>query len=54
MLKTHGDLFKEKENNIIALQEDLKEIIENKSFKEQMKDAIEYRVEDYYKSRIFK
>ena len=53
MLKTHGDFFKEKENNIIALQEELKEIIKNKSFKENMKDAIEYRVEDYYKNRIF-
>ena len=54
MLKTHGDFFKEKENNTIALQEDLKEIIENKSFKEEMKDAIEYRVKDYYRNRNFK
>ena len=54
MLKTHGDFFKEKEENIIALQEDLKEIIKNKSFKEEMKDAIEYRVEDYYRNRNFK
>ena len=51
MLKTHGDFFKEKEENIIALQEDLKEIIKNKSFKEEMKDAIEYRVKDYYRNR---
>jgi len=38
----------------MALQEDLKEIIKNKSFKKQMKDAIEYRVKDYYKNRKFK
>ena len=54
MLKTHGDFFKEKEESIMALQEDLKEIIKNKSFKEEMKDAIEYRVKDYYRNRKIK
>lgn len=54
MLKTHGDFFKEKEESIIALQKDLKEIVKNKSFKENMIDAIEYRVKDYYRNRNFK
>lgn len=51
MLKIHRNFFKEKEENIMSLQEELKEIIKNKSFKENMIDAIEYRVEDYCRNR---
>lgn len=54
MLKTHRDFFKEKEESIMALQEELKEIIKNKSFKENMIDVIEYRVKDYYRNRKLK
>ena len=53
LLKTHGDFFKEKDNCILALQDDLKELIDNEAFKEHMIDAIDLRVETYYKNRFF-
>lgn len=53
LLKTHSDFFKLKENCSMALQDDLKELINNKAFVEHMKDAIEFRVESYYKNRFF-
>lgn len=54
LIKTHGDFFKEKDNCILALQDDLKELIGSKAFKEHMLDAIDLRVETYYKNRFFK
>ncbi len=53
LLKTHGEFFKEKEQCLIALQDDLKDIINNEAFKKHMKDSIDFRVESYYKNRFF-
>ena len=53
LLKTHGEFFKEKEECLIALQDDLKDIISNEAFKKHMKDSIDFRVESYYKNRFF-
>ena len=53
LLKTHGEFFKEKEQCLIALQDDLKDIISNEAFKKHMKDSIDFRVESYYKNRFF-
>lgn len=53
LLKTHGEFFKEKEECLIALQDDLKDIINNEAFKKNMKDSIDFRVESYYKNRFF-
>ena len=53
LLKTHGEFFKEKEQCLIALQDDLKDIISNEAFKNHMKDSIDFRVESYYKNRFF-
>ena len=53
LLKTHGDFFKEKDGCLMALQDDLKEIISNEAFKKHMNDAIDFRVESYYKNRFF-
>ncbi|MEN8075351.1 DEAD/DEAH box helicase family protein [Clostridioides difficile] len=53
LLKTHGDFFKEKDNCVLALQDDLKELISNEAFKTHIKDAIDLRVETYYKNRFF-
>ena len=53
LLKTHGEFFKEKEQCLIALQDDLKDIINNEAFKKNMKDSIDFRVESYYKNRFF-
>lgn len=53
LLKTHGDFFKQKDGCLIAIQDDLKEIVNNEAFKKHMKDAIDFRVESYYKNRFF-
>lgn len=53
LLKTHGDFFKQKYGCLMSLQDDLKEIISNEAFKNHMKDAIDFRVESYYKNRFF-
>ena len=53
LLKTHGDFFKEKDGCLMALQDNIKEIISNEAFKKHMKDAIDFRVESYYKNRFF-
>lgn len=53
LLKTHGDFLKEKEGYALALQNDLKDIIKDEEFKKHMKDAIELRVETYYRNRMF-
>lgn len=54
LLKTHGDFFKQKDGCLIAIQDDLKEIVSNEAFKKHMKDAIDFRVESYYKNRFFR
>ena len=53
LLKTHCDFFKQKDGCLMALQDDLKEVISNEAFKKHMKDAIDFRVESYYKNRFF-
>lgn len=52
LLKTHSDFFKEKDNCVLALQDDLESLITSEVFKMHMKDAIELRVETYYKNRF--
>lgn len=52
LLKTHSDFFKEKDDCILALQDDLESLISSEVFKIHMKDAIELRVETYYKNRF--
>lgn len=53
LIKTHSDFFKEKDGCLMALYDDLKDIIGNEAFKKHMKDAIDLRVETYYKNRFF-
>lgn len=53
LLKTHSDFFKLKDNCVLALHDDLEELIGNEAFKNHMKDAIDLRVETYYKNRFF-
>ena len=51
-LKASGKgFFIDKEGYVIALREELRPIIENAEFKEQMKDIIEYRAMEYYRRR---
>ena len=52
LLKTHGDFFVEKEGTVLALRDDLKEIIKDENFKIHMKDTIDLRVKTYYKHRF--
>lgn len=54
LLKTHGEFFIEKEGVVLALKEEIQEVIKIESFKKHMKDAIELRVKEYYKNRNFK
>ena len=54
MIKAHGDFFREEEGALIALHQDIRDIVCDQSFKKHMKDAIELRVERYYEERNFK
>ena len=54
LLKTHCDFFKQKDGCLMALQDDLKDIVSNETFKNHMKDAIDFRVAIYYKNRFFR
>ncbi|HHU73640.1 MAG TPA: DEAD/DEAH box helicase family protein [Clostridiales bacterium] len=53
MLQSHGDFFVKKEGPLLALAEDLQEVIHLSAFKKHMKDAIDYRVMSYYRNRSF-
>jgi hypothetical protein len=53
MLQSHGDFFVKKEGTLLALAEDLQEVIHLSAFKKHMKDAIDYRVMSYYRNRSF-
>ena len=53
LLKTHSDFFKVKDGSVMALQDDIEQFINNEAFKKHMKDAIDLRVETYYKNRFF-
>lgn len=51
-LKASGKgFFVEKENFALALNENLKEIIKNKVFVDNMRDVLEYRTIEYYRRR---
>lgn len=51
-LKASGKgFFVDKEGFVIALREELRPIIGNAEFKEQMKDIMEYRTMEYYRRR---
>ena len=51
MLQTHGDFFQQKEGVLLALAEDMKEVLKLDAFVKHMKDAINYRVMSYYRNR---
>ncbi|HBI62366.1 MAG TPA: NgoFVII family restriction endonuclease [Lachnospiraceae bacterium] len=51
-LKVSGKgFFIEKEGYAIAIRDDLEEVIKNESFKNHMKDILEYRTMEYYRRR---
>ena len=51
-LKVSGKgFFIEKEGYAIAIRDDLEEVIKNESFKNHMKDVLEYRTMEYYRRR---
>lgn len=51
-LKASGKgFFIEKEEYALAIREDLEEVIDNKAFKNHMKDILEYRTMEYYRRR---
>ena len=54
LLKTHGDFFKTQEGAILALYDDMAGILNDDSFKEHMRDAVELRIEKYYEERNFR
>lgn len=51
LMESGKEFFVEKEGAALALREELKDVIGNPVFAEQMKDVIEYRVMDYYQRR---
>ncbi len=51
MLQTHGDFFVKKEGALLALRENLADVIGLDAFVKHMKDAIDYRVMSYYRNR---
>lgn len=54
-LKASGKgFFVEKEGSVLALREDLADIIQNEAFQRHMKDIIEYRTMEYYRRRYEK
>lgn len=51
-LKTSGKgFFVEKEGYVLALREDLEEVVKKEAFQNHMKDIIEYRTMEYYRRR---
>ena len=51
LMESGKGFFVEKEGSALALREELKDVIGDPVFAEQMKDVIEYRVMDYYQRR---
>ena len=43
--------FIKKEECVLALRDELKDVVDNPVFVEQMKDVIDYRTMDYYQRR---
>ena len=54
LLQTHSDFFKENEGYVLSLTDDLREFINKEEFKKHMKDAIDIRVQSYYRNRFVK
>lgn len=51
LLKSGNEFFVEKEGTVLALREELSEVVTLKAFADQMKDVIAYRTMDYYRRR---
>ncbi|WDU82377.1 hypothetical protein [Caloramator sp. Dgby_cultured_2] len=51
MIKTHGDFFY-REGEYFCLNEELEAFINNKYFIKHFKDAVDFRIKQYYKERI--
>ena len=51
LVESGKGFFVKKEDSVLALRDEMKEIIKNPVLAEQMKDVIEYRVLDYYQRR---
>ena len=51
LLKSGKGFLLKKDSENLMLREEMREIIKNPAFAEQMGDAIEYRMTDYYRRR---
>ena len=51
LLKSGGGFFVKKEGVVLALRDEMGEMVKNPVLAEQMKDVIEYRAMDYYRRR---
>ena len=51
LVKSGKGFFVKKEESVLALRDEMKEIIKNPVLAQQMKDVIEYRAMDYYRRR---
>lgn len=51
LLKSGVGFFVQKEGTVLSLSDELSEVIDNNAFIYHMKDAIEYRIMDYYQRR---
>ena len=51
LLKSGKEFFVEKEGVVLALSDDLKEVIKNPVFIAHFHDIISYRIMDYYRKR---
>lgn len=51
LLKSGNGFFVEKDGAVLALSENLREVVGDPMFAEHMRDAIEYRAMDYYQRR---
>ena len=51
LLKSSKSFFIKKDGSVIALKDDLKDVINNPVFIKEISDVIEYRVMDYYQRR---
>ena len=51
LLKSGKEFFVKREGSVLALRDEMKEIIKHPVLAEQMKDVIEYRAMDYYRRR---
>lgn len=52
LIKTNGDFFKKTHDGLIGMFDEMKDIIKNEIFIEQMADAIKCRENKYYSERI--